>query len=185
VQVQDAIFNRRSVREYTDEAVDDATIRRLIGAATHAPNAANQQPWRFTVVRDREVLSRISREAKAHMLATMAKQYEERFRARLSDPAFDIFYHAPALIVISGRAQEPWIVENCALAAQTLMLAAFAEGFGTCWIGFAQGYLGTAAGKAALDAPEAWFPVAPIVVGRPAVAPPPVSRLNPEIRWIG
>ena len=103
MQVQEAIFNRRSVRQYTDEAVDDATIRQLIAAATHAPNAVNQQPWRFTVVRDREVLSRISREAKAHMLATMATQHEERFRARLSDPAFDIFYHAPALIVISGR----------------------------------------------------------------------------------
>jgi nitroreductase len=185
MQVQEAIFNRRSVRQYTDEAVDDATIRRLIAAATFAPNAVNQQPWRFTVVRDREVLSRISREAKAHMLATLATQHEERFRARLSDPAFDIFYHAPALIVISGRAQEPWIVEDCALAAQALMLAAFAEGFGTCWIGFAQGYLGTAAGKAVLGAPEEWLPVAPIIVGRPAVAAPPVPRLNPEIRWIG
>ena len=114
----------------------------------------------------------------------MPKQHEERFRELLSGPAFDIFYHAPALVVISGRAQEPWIVEDCAMAAQNLMLAAFAEGLGTCWIGFSQGYLGTPAGKAALGAPEAWLPVAPIVVGRPAASPPPVARLELEIRWI-
>jgi nitroreductase len=185
MQVEEAIFNRRAVRQYADESIDDATIRRLIAAAVQAPSAVNQQPWRFTVVRDREVLGRISREAKAHMLGTMPKQHEERFRGRLSDPAFDIFYSAPALVVISGRAHEPWIVEDCAMAAQNLMLAAFAEGLGTCWIGFAQGYLGTRAGKAALGAPEAWLPVAPIIVGRPAVAPPPVPRLPPEIRWIG
>ena len=113
----------------------------------------------------------------------MPKQHEERFRELLSGPAFDIFYHAPALVVISGRAQEPWIVEDCAMAAQNLMLAAFAEGLGTCWIGFAQGYFGTPAGKA-LGAPEAWLPVAPIVVGRPAASPPPVARLELEIRWV-
>lgn len=184
MQLQDAIFNRRSVRQYAEEEIDEPTIRRLISAAVQAPNAVNEQPWRFIVVRDREVLDRISREAKAHMLATMPTQHEERFRDRLSDPAFDIFYHAPALVVISGRAQEGWIVEDCAMAAQNLMLAAFAEGLGTCWIGFAQGYLGTPAGKAALGAPEAWLPVAPIIVGRPAASPPPVARLEPEIRWI-
>ena len=106
MQLQDAIFNRRSVRQYAEEEIDEPTIRRLISAAVQAPNAVNEQPWRFIVVRDREVLDRISREAKAHMLATMPTQHEERFRDRLSDPAFDIFYHAPALVVISGRAQE-------------------------------------------------------------------------------
>lgn len=185
MQVREAIFNRRSVRQYADEPIGEATIRRLIAAAIQAPSAVNAQPWRFTVVRDPEVLGRISSAAKAHMLATMPKQHEERFRERLSNPEFDIFYHAPALIVISGRAQEPWIVEDCALAAQTLMLAAYAEGLGSCWIGFAQGYLGTPAGKADLGAPAAWLPVAPIIIGRPAVATPAVPRLEPEIRWIG
>jgi len=47
---------------------------------------------------------------------------------------------APLLIVISADAQRPWIVEDCALAAENLMLAAFDEGLGTCWIGFAQNY---------------------------------------------
>jgi len=185
MRVKDAIFSRRSVREYADEPIDDATIRRLIEAAAQAPNAVNEQPWAFTVVRDRAALDRIAREAKAHMLATMPEAHADRFRTRLGDPAFDIFYGAPALIVISAKAQGPWIVEDCALAAENLMLAAFAEGLGTCWIGFAQGYLNTADGRASIGAPQAWVQVAPIIVGKPKAQPPPVPRRPPEIRWIG
>jgi len=155
MHVHEAIFNRRSVREYADNAIEEPTIRRLIAAALQAPNAVNDQPWTFTVVRDRSLLDRISREAKAHMLATMHAAHADRFRSRLSDPDFDIFYRAPVLIVISASAQGPWIVEDCALAAQNLMLAAFAEQLGTCWIGFAQSYLDTAAGKAVLGLPWA------------------------------
>ena len=186
MRLQDAILGRRAVREYTDQAVDEEAIRRLVAAAVQAPSAVNEQPWTFAVVRERNRLDRISREAKAHRLATMPDDaHGAHFRSLLGDPGFDIFHRAPALIVISASAQGPWIVEDCALAAENLMLAAFAEGLGTCWIGFAQSYLNTPNGKAALGAPEAWVPVAPIVVGTPKRAPPPVPRKEPEILWIG
>jgi nitroreductase len=186
MQLEEAILGRRSVREYRADAVDDQAIYRLLRAAVHAPNAVNQQPWTFTIVRDRTLLDRISREAKAHMLATMAAGAgSDHFRTLLSAPDFDVFYRAPVLIVISANSQGPWIVEDCALAAQNLMLAAFAEQLGTCWIGFAQGFLNTANGKAALGVPAAWIPVAPIIVGKPKSFPGLVVRKDPEIRWIG
>jgi nitroreductase len=90
---------------------------------------------------------------------------------------------APALIVISAQAQGVWITEDCALAAENLMLAAFAEGFGTCWIGFAQSSLNTSEGKAALGVPDSWVPIAPIVVGRPRSAQQPVPRR--EAKYFG
>lgn len=186
MNLQDAITGRRSVREYADDAVDEPTIRRLIAAAILAPNAVNQQPWTFTIVRERNRLDRLSRQAKAHMLATMpAGVRSAQFQSLLGDPNLDIFHGAPALIVISANAPGPWIVEDCSLAAENLMLAAFAEGLGTCWIGFAQSYLNTSTGKAVLGLPEAWVPVAPIVVGRPKAWPTPSPRLEPETRWIG
>src|SRR5271169_2668960 len=105
MRVEEAISGRRSVREYAAEAVDEPTLRRLIGAAVNAPNAVNDQPWAFTVVRDQGLLDRISREAKVHMLETMPPgSRSEHFRARLSDPDFNIFYHAPALVIISAVA---------------------------------------------------------------------------------
>ena len=107
------------------------------------------------------------------------------FSEILNDPNFDIFYHAPVLVVISTVADIPWAVEDCALAAENLMLAARGAGLGTCWIGFAQGYLNTPAGKQALDLPAACVPVAPIIVGHPKAAPRPVARNAPRIRWVG
>jgi nitroreductase len=186
MNIDEAITGRRAVRDYTAQSVDERAIRDLIDAAKHAPSAVNQQPWTFTVVRDQDVLNRISRDAKAHMLATMpVGPHSGHFKSMLGDPAFQIFYHAPALILISARAQGPWIVEDCALAAENLMLAAYAAGLGTCWIGFAQGFLGTADGKAALGLPGAWVPVAPIIIGHPKSSSSPVPRNAAEIRWVG
>jgi nitroreductase len=186
MELNDAISGRRAVREYTDAAIDDHTIRRMIDAAVQAPSAVNGQPWTFTVVRDQRLLDRISRDAKAHMLATMpAGPHADRFHSMLSEPTFQIFYHAPALILISAIAQGPWILEDCSLAAENLMLAAFAAGLGTCWIGFAQSFLNTPDGKAALNLPAACVPVAPIILGHPKVVPPPVPRNEPQIHWIG
>ncbi|HUI96210.1 MAG TPA: nitroreductase family protein [Xanthobacteraceae bacterium] len=186
MDLNDAILGRRSVREYTARAIDEATIRRLIDAAVHAPNAVNLQPWTFTVVRDQAALDRISAGSKAYMQANMpGGAVADRLRARLSDADFHIFYHAPALILISAVAQGPWIVEDCALAAQNVMLAAYAAGLGSCWIGFAQGYLNTAEGKAALGLPATCVPVAPIIVGHPKAATPAVPRTAPEVRWVG
>ena len=108
-----------------------------------------------------------------------------RLREELADPAFQIFYRAPALIVISAVERGPWIVEDCALAAENLMLAAHATGLGTCWVGFAQSYLGTPAGKVTIGLPDAAVPVAPIIVGHPSGVSPAVPRRPPEIRWIG
>jgi nitroreductase len=186
MDINDAIFGRRSVREYSSQSVDEPAIRRLIDAAVHAPNAINQQPWTFTVVRDRSVLDRVSHDAKAHMLGTMPPgPQSDHFRSLLGDPSFQIFYDAPVLIVISAATTGPWMVEDCALAAGNLMLAAYASGLGTCWIGFAQSFLNTPEGKRALGLPAAWVPVAPIIVGHPKTAPLAVARKEPEIRWVG
>lgn len=186
MDVHAAIQGRRAVREYTQEAVDENTIRQLIQAATWAPSAVNQQPWTFTVVRDPGLLDRISRDAKAHMLATMPEHaHSDHFRSLLGDPAFQIFYHAPTLILISGGTSGPWIAEDCALAAENLMLEAYAVGLGTCWIGFAQAFLNTTGGKKLLDLPDAWMPCAPIIVGHPKSIPPSVPRREPVIRWVG
>ena len=186
MDINEAISGRRSTRDYTGQAVDEETVRRLIDAAVHAPSASNGQPWTFTVVRDQGLLDRISDAAKSHMLATLPDGPQSaRYRTQLSDANFQIFYHAPVLILISGIAQGPWVAEDCALAAENLMLAAYGVGLGTCWIGFAQGFLNTSEGKNALGLPATSLPVAPIIVGHPKTETAPAARKEPEIRWVG
>lgn len=185
MDVKDAIYARRAVRDFTAEPVDEKTLQQLIDSAIQAPSAVNQQPWSFCVVRDKALLARISHDAKTHMLKTSPVAASHHFQELLSDPKFDIFYRAPVLVLISSVVESPWAVENCSLAAENLMLAACAAGLGTCWIGFAQTWLGTSEGKAALGLPAEFVPVAPIIVGHPKSASPPVPRKTPDIRWIG
>ena len=185
MNIRDAIYTRRSTRDFTAEPVDEKIIRELVDAAVQAPSAVNQQPCSFCVVRDKALLGAISQASKAHMLrSTPVALMSHHFQQILNDDTFDIFYHAPVLILISSVADIPWAVEDCALAAENLMLAARARNLGSCWIGFAQAWLATAEGKAALKLPDAYRPVAPIIVGHPKSPPPPVRRKEPEIRWL-
>jgi nitroreductase len=185
MDIKEAIYTRRATREFTADPIDERTILSLIDAATQAPSAVNQQPWSFCVVRDKAALGKISREAKAYMLrSSPVGLVSHHFEQILNDPTFDIFYHAPVLVVICSKTESHWAVEDCALAAENLMLAARAAGLGTCWIGFAQGWLGTPDGKTALKLPMEYRPVAPIIVGYPKSPAPPVPRKPPEIRWI-
>jgi len=185
MDVLEAIRGRRSAREYLQDPIEESVIRSLIDAAVQAPSAVNEQPWRFAVVRDQRRLDTLSAACKSFMLTTHPAPQLASHVPMLRDPNFQIFYHAPALIVISAAHAGPWHIEDCALAAENLMLAAYAAGLGTCWIGFAQGYLNTPAGKALLGLDEACAPVAPIIVGRPRALPAPVARQAPQIRWIG
>lgn len=187
MDLMEAIYSRRAVREFTAEPVDEEMLRRLIDSAIQAPSAVNEQPWLFSVVLDKALLARISREAKAHVLKTTAVGllvHSRHFQEILNDPTFDIFYHAPALIVISSASAGPWAVENCTLAAENLMLTARGLGLGTCWIGFSQGWLGTEEGKAALKLPAGSVPVAPIIIGHPKSTPPAIARKEPQINWV-
>jgi nitroreductase len=184
MELLQAINGRRSVREYSREPVDDALLRKLIESAIQAPSAINQQPWCFIVVKRPELLAEISAKAKTYMLKASLTAPEHHIRDMLSDPKFDIFYQAPVLVVIATAEPTDWAVEDCALAAQNFMLAAHEAGLGTCWIGFAQHWLGTPEGKAALGLPASCFPVAPIIVGHPRRKPTPVPHKAPNIRWI-
>ena len=174
------------MRQFTADPVDEKTILELIDAAVQAPSAVNQQPCSFCVVRDKNLLARISREAKSYMLKnTPVGLMSHHFSEVLNDANFDIFYHAPVLVVISTAADIPWATEDAALAAENLMLASRAAGLGSCWIGFSQNWLGTPEGKATLNLPAAYKPIAPIIVGHPKAVPAQVPRKAPEIRWIG
>ena len=54
------IFERVSIRKYTDQPVENEKILAILRAAMAAPSAGNQQPWEFYVVRDRSKLEALS-----------------------------------------------------------------------------------------------------------------------------
>jgi nitroreductase len=176
------VEQRRAVREYLDTPVDAALIERLIATATLAPSAMNVQPWSFAVVTGAERIDAYAQRAKDYVLRE-ASTMETRIRERLSSPAFSIFYHAPALILVLARSDDAQAREDCCLVAQTFMLAACSAGLGTCWIGFARPWLNLPETKAELGLSAECHVVAPIVLGYPRAWPPAHGRRPPEIHW--
>jgi nitroreductase len=182
MEIFEAIRGRRAVRAFTEAEVDREQLTRLIDTAVQAPSAINAQPWAFAVIQDRQLLHRCSEQAKAHLLETLESDSPlSRFRDTLADPAFDIFYHAPALIVICARPDTPQAAEDCALAAQNLMLVAHAMGLATCPIGFARSWLSLPEAKRELGIPAECAPVFPVVVGHPRGPVAPPGRNAPQI----
>ena len=184
MDLTEAIYGRRATRRFTQEPVARSALEALVAAAMQAPSAVNEQPWDFAVVENAGLLDQMAAAAKAHMLEAMeSNDFPRRLHENLDDPDFHVFYHAPVLIVISVRAGE-WAVENAALAAQNLMLAAYDHGLGSCWIGFAQRWLETEDGQRTIGAPPGFVPVAPIILGHPSSTPPPVPRNPARLRWL-
>jgi nitroreductase len=186
MDLMEAIKHRRSVRAFTDAPVAKKTLEELVHAAILAPSATNSQPWHFTIIQNKALLDRISDASKAHMLKLLEHAPPERaaaMHAHLADPHFHVFYHAPAVILISAIGGD-WAPEDTALAAENLMLAAYGLGLGSCWIGFAQKWLETAEGKKAIELDPQYIPVAPVIVGYAKGETPPVPRKAPLIRWI-
>ncbi len=56
----ETIFNRRSIRKYENRPVEDEKIEKLLRAAMQSPSAANQQPWEFIVVKNKDTLKKLS-----------------------------------------------------------------------------------------------------------------------------
>lgn len=116
----EAIFSRRSIRRYQDRTVDGETVQTLLKAAMIAPTTVDNRDWEFVVVSQRERLEQ---------LADCLNHSGEPLRG------------APLAIVVCGNLEEAyrWApgywVEDCAAAAENILIAANALSLGAVWLG--------------------------------------------------
>jgi nitroreductase len=184
ISVLDAIYGRQSVRSYTRERLDRATILALLGAAVRAPTAVHAEPWAFVVLQDDAALKHLSDRAKPLFVGEAHRAHLDPGGHLLdifASPEFNIFYNAGTLIVICAKPVGPFVVADCWLAAENLMLAAGAMGLGTCVIGSAVPALNTSDIKAELGIPAEFSAVAPIIVGHPGGETVPTARKEPRV----
>jgi nitroreductase len=183
----DVIRSRRTVRSFTSEPVSDEDLKELIDLAVLAPTGMNAQPWAFTVVTNREVLARLDAMVLEMLRTSESMQaFRERGLADLiNDPAYSVFYGAPALVTISGNTQAPIAAIDCQLAAENLFLAAHAKGLGTCYMGFLLMLGADERVRDLLHIPEGYTMTAAAVVGHPDKRPDsPPQRNEPRIEWV-
>jgi len=122
------IKNRRSIRMFTPEQINDSDLQTILDAGLYAPNGRNEQKWHFTVIQDKNVLER--------MLSSIKENIQDSgndfLKERASSPSYNTFYHAPTVIMISGNAESKLVQIDCGAAAQTIALAAESLNINSC-----------------------------------------------------
>lgn len=170
VGVMDAIYGRRSVRAYRAKSVDAETIQSLLNAAVRAPTAVHEEPWAFVVVQNASLLQKLSVQAKPMFVEETRHRLEKGVANSFEHfvrPDFNIFHGATTLIIICARPVGPFILADCWLAAENLLLAAYAAGLGSCIVGSAVSALNVRKTKVELGIPDEYTAIVPIVVGVP------------------
>lgn len=152
--------SRRSVRKFSERAVDKAILRRLIEAATTAPSSTNRQPWRFAVVTSKELRAKIVgavRDRTAAMQEIIRRSHHAEAFGAYGDFFYEPLESAPVIVIPQYRDHPDQIaylleagggdpsafhtpasmqVDLCSTsgAVMTLLLQAHAEGLGACWM---------------------------------------------------
>ncbi len=122
LDIYDAIRNRVSTRAYLPDPVEADKLERILDAARLAPSGKNGQPWTFIVITDADTRERLVPACK-----------NQKFIAE-----------APVVVAVCGHEELAYqkmggywnsLPVDIGIALEHLMLAAEAEGLGTCWIG--------------------------------------------------
>lgn len=124
MSVLDIIKKRRSIRKYLDVAVEWDKIVQILEAGRYAPSAGNIQEWKFIVISEKDIKKKVAE--------ACLKQYWMET--------------APAIIVICSmvekqeqfygdKGRDLYTIQNCACAAENMMLVATDLGLSSCWVG--------------------------------------------------
>lgn len=155
----DFIYKRHSVRKFKNVEVPDEDIKEILRAATNAPSGKNKQNWHFVVVKNKEMILKISKivENKNFELTENLKDESMKINFNKFVKYHTVFKYAPILILIycgpypiTGEAILNEIdatadeindlrkispgIQNVGAAVENLLLAASNLGYGTCWM---------------------------------------------------
>jgi nitroreductase len=146
--VIEAIYSRRSVREFTPEDVADEAVGEVIRAGSWAPSGLNNQPWRFAVVREAAARKRVAGETRYGRIIEAAPVIICVFIDR------EAMYHATK--------------DHQAMGAclQNMLLAAHGLGLGAVWLG--EILKNAAAVRDILNLPDRYELMAVVALGHPA-----------------
>lgn len=157
-----ALFNRRSIRKYTTEKVEQNLLVKIIECGMYAPSAVNKQPWHFIIFQNAKTIEKI---IEVHPHAAMLKE-------------------ASAGILVSFdknlQHDEGYGPVDCSAATQNMLLAAHGLGLGACWVGIYPRQNRIDALHKLFCLPEHVVPFSVISIGYPASAVKKVDRFLPE-----
>ena len=135
-QMSEVINNmktRRSIRKYKPDMIPEDMLNRIIEAGTYAATGMGKQSPIIIAVTNKEIRDKFS-----------------KMNAEIMGVDSDPFYGAPVVLIVLADKARPTYVYDGSLVMGNLMLAAHAEGIGSCWIHRAKEEFESAEGKAFL-----------------------------------
>lgn len=133
MQAIDALLERRSAKTLTDPAPDESALALLLESASRAPDHGRLRPWRFIIIRGG------ARERLGELMADQLRRKQPEAGAEALQRERQKALRAPLIVVVAAvcnaAAKVPPIEQILAAgaAAQNMMLAATALGFGAMW----------------------------------------------------
>jgi nitroreductase len=143
-------LSRTNTRSFTNQAVDQESVRKLLQAAMAAHSAGDERPWHFVVIEDVATRERI---ADVHPYAPLVPQ-------------------APIAILVCGdltlQKHPGFWIQDCAAATENILIEAQSLGLGAVWLGIhpVEGRVQTF--RKLLELPPHVVPFALTPVGHPA-----------------
>jgi coenzyme F420-0:L-glutamate ligase/coenzyme F420-1:gamma-L-glutamate ligase len=182
---REAQLMRRSVRQFSAEPVDPATVEEAVSEALTAPAPHHTRPVRFVWIRDHATRVRLLDRMKEQWRADLTGDGRPADSVERRLDRGQILYHAPELVIpvmvpdgahaypdaARTTAEHTMFTVAVGAAVQALLVALAVRGVGSCWIGstiFSQDLVRTE-----LDLPSDWEPMGAIAIGHPAEATGP------------
>ncbi len=116
-EVFKTILNRRSIRKYINREIPDSIIESILDAARWAPSGLNNQPWRFSVIKDAHIKEKLSSLTKYGKII------------KNSGTCIAVFYNIP-----SGYNRDKDLM-SIGASIQNILLASESLGIGAVWLG--------------------------------------------------
>jgi nitroreductase len=134
-----SILHRRAIRRFETKQIEETALQQILLAGQYAPSAGGRQGVIFVVCQEsivNERLGKIKRANSNPRMATAASYVSKEQPSIADDPKLtNAFYDAPTVITLFAPRNFLFASEDCAVAAENMMLAADSFGVGSCYIG--------------------------------------------------
>ncbi|WP_425058250.1 FMN reductase [NAD(P)H] [Sporomusa carbonis] len=171
------IKNRRSIRTYQEEQIKEAELQAILEAGIYAPTGHNDQPWHFTVIRNKEFINHMSEKTKEVM-----KTSPIGWVVKIANSDRHIFYNAPTVIVVSGRKNAYSPLTDCSAAIQNMLVAAESMNIGSVWIGLIDHLFTLEDEVKKFELPEGYQPYYAVCLGyKKDQSPVPAPKRNMDV----
>lgn len=195
----EVLEGRRSVRCFQDRPVERTLVEKLLEAGTRAPNAHNNQSWRFAVLTEKAGMVRLAEAMQPDYVqallgsglhpdkvSTMAEKRKSRL---ISAPVALILAYAKDDLTVyedtdRSQGEKLMAIQSAALAGGHVLLAAHALGLGCVWMCAPMFVPETV--RSALALPQDWQPQGMLLVGYADEEPAYKERrpLSEVVKWV-